>query len=162
MQKSCGAILYTYSREFHKLYFILGAEYTPETDSIDWYPFKGAPNVGETISQAAAREVREETVGIVDKDSIPPVIEFSTTSKTYFLGLVKVDTHFFIEFREKRQVATDPCQLEKLKVGYFTLEDICKKRFHPLTKKAVKMIAKHIPKDDQIYFTHNDFKYLHM
>ena len=50
---SCGAILYTIHN--NNIYVILGLE------DGKWFPFKGVREHGETNTQAAIREINEET-----------------------------------------------------------------------------------------------------
>ena len=80
---SCGAILYT---DFNNdIYVILGMEKGM------WFPFKGTRETGETCTEAAIREIYEETCSIVKLDDIELNCQYSTKRKYYHIGLVYVN-----------------------------------------------------------------------
>ena len=93
---SCGALFYTYSPS-GELGVILGDE---GREREEWLPFKGCAEDGETYEQAAIREIREESGGLVDIKTIILEHVFSTRRKHYHIGLIEVP-HYIIEMYNK-------------------------------------------------------------
>lgn len=150
-KESCGAVLYTFDKEHKQIYFVLGLEYVENDNVFFWCPFKGERNIGESRESAAARELAEETIGLVKVNSIKPLIEFGFTgTKRYLMGLHQVPSDFQSKFRELRKSDNlKPEETEKLDVGYFTYDEIVDENndFPFVTRRSVEMIAKYIPKN---------------
>lgn len=129
---SCGAILYTIHN--NKVYIILGKEHG------DWFPFKGCSEHGETPEETAVREIEEETINIikVDPDDIELQCTYTTSRKTYHIGLVYVNPNFvrFFNIKRKKIIENKSIHkkfLEKSYVKMFSLESLKLYDFHTIT-----------------------------
>ncbi len=133
MKHSCGAILYTYRPSDSKLGIILGKE------GNKWFPFKGCKKDEETYEQAAIREIYEETAGLVSIPSINLDHNFSSKSKHYHIGLIKVPYTIIDEFSTSRVNATEKELREKQKIRFFTLEETQRNNcIHNLTRASIE------------------------
>jgi 8-oxo-dGTP pyrophosphatase MutT (NUDIX family) len=129
---SCGAILYTVYNG--NIYIVLGLE------KGEWFPFKGTREKGETNTQAAIREIYEETCEIVKVESIDLGCNYSTKRKHYHIGVIFVSFEDIYQFHDRRKsIANSPCRknkwafLEKNDIRFFKLDTIFKNDFHDVT-----------------------------
>jgi 8-oxo-dGTP pyrophosphatase MutT (NUDIX family) len=128
---SCGAILYTIYK--NKIYIILGKE------EGEWFPFKGTCEKGETIMQAAIREISEETCKLVNATEQELSLDcvYQTKRKYYHIGLLYVDHTIVNKFYKIRQSQTLTKFLEKTEIKMFSLNDILKNTFHTITQTPI-------------------------
>ena len=133
MKNSCGAIFYSYDLD-GRLGIILGEEGKNE-----WLPFKGCANEGETFEQAAIREIKEETCGLVELSDIVLEHRFSSKRKNYFIGLCYVSYSIIKEFEEKVKTETRKEFKEKRKLGFFPLDTVLYMAgIHSITKSSIE------------------------
>lgn len=118
---SCGAILFTIYRG--RAHVILGREYG------QWMPFKGVREYGETLEEAAIREIREETCGIVYVERIHLSCIYSSLRKTYHIGLVYVNPSFLRNFYEAKKIMTNDRYLEKTRIKLLPLNEIWREHY---------------------------------
>jgi ADP-ribose pyrophosphatase YjhB (NUDIX family) len=127
---SCGAILYTIYKG--SVYIILGKEHGV------YFPFKGGCESGETFQEAAIREIKEETCGLVELNKdIKLDCHYSTSRKTYHIGLVYVDYDIVQKFkliRAKEEMDKNrDVFLEKTDIRAFQLDSVFFKQWHTIT-----------------------------
>lgn len=133
MKNSCGAILYTFDKE-GKIGVILGCEGFEE-----WLPFKGCNEEGETYEQTAIREIREETCGLVDINSIVLEHVFTTKHKIYRIGLCQVDFDIIEKFALARSAENRKEFREKQEIKFFALETVfAKPSVHSISRASIK------------------------
>jgi len=130
---SCGAILYTISKK--KIYIVLGME------NGEWFPFKGTREKNENNKQAAMREIKEETCGLVNINDIDLKCNFTTKRKHYHIGLIYVPFNNIKRFNQTRQniIENSPYEnsnayLEKTDISLFELDSILDYKFHEVTR----------------------------
>lgn len=134
-KKSCGAILYAFDPD-GKLGIILGDEARNLGD--EWLPFKGCSHDGETLEQAAIREIFEETCGLVSLNSITLYHKFSTKRKEYYIGLVEVPYKLIEIFGEVRRTETREDFMEKRKIKFFSFPDVLTDpNIHNISKSSI-------------------------
>ena len=134
-----------YTIHDNKVYVVLGKEMG------NWFPFKGTREHGETNEQAAIREIREETCGAVNIDSIELECNFSTKRKHYHIGLVKISReqiNIFYANKEKllKEWQSGGCKedeykweyMEKNDIKMFHIENIFRKQFHEISYIPIK------------------------
>jgi hypothetical protein len=135
---SCGAILYTILN--NKLYIVLGLEKNI------WLPFKGVKENYETYEEAAIREIREETCGLLKINSISLDCSFSTKRKNYHIGLCEIkydDINKFnkqIFYYNKKLLYNKKYSvfLEKTNIKLFPLDTIFENNFHIISSIPIK------------------------
>lgn len=131
MKTSCGALFYTYDLN-GQLGIVLGLE------GVDWLPFKGCNELGETLEETAIREVREETCGLVKLDKIELEHQFTSKRKHYHIGLCEVpydiiDTFSAVRAREGRVEYK-----EKKRLRFFSIDTILENNaIHNISKASV-------------------------
>lgn len=136
MKNSCGAILYAYNSE-GKLGIILGEE---DRGAGDWLPFKGCNEDGESYQEAASREVREETCGLINipPDKISLEHNFASKRKFYRIALCEVDYSFINDFYKARTMENRKEFKEKKNVKFFELDTVLKDpTVHSLSKASI-------------------------
>ena len=140
---SCGAILYTIYNGH--IYIVLGLE------KGEWFPFKGTREKGETNTQAAIREIYEETCEIVKVKNIDLRCNYSTKRKHYHIGVVFVSFEDIYQFHGKRKsIVNSPCRrnklvfLEKNDIRFFKLDTIFKNDFHEVTLIPIQYYHTHL------------------
>ena len=132
MRHSCGAILYSYDTKGN-LGIILGMEGT------HWLPFKGGRDVGETLEDAAIREIYEETCKLVKIDTIKLEHSFSSKHKHYHIGLCNVPYEVIDKFESARENAVDKKYTEKTCIKFFPFLTLKKNSdLHSLTRASIK------------------------
>jgi 8-oxo-dGTP pyrophosphatase MutT (NUDIX family) len=135
MKHSCGAIFYTFDPN-GKIGIILGQE--QETNG--YLPFKGCMEEGETLVQAAVREIFEETGGLVKLETIDLEHQFTSKRKHYHIGVCEVPYDIIEKYHlqllnglEKRKEF-----LEKRKLKFFDLDEISGNNdVHNISKSSV-------------------------
>ena len=133
MKNSCGAILYTFNKE-GTIGIILGSEGFDE-----WLPFKGCNEEGESFEQTAIREIREETCGLVNLDTITLDHVFTTKHKIYRIGLCHVDYDIIEKFDLVRKAESREEFIEKQEIRFFALESIfIKHKVHSISRASIK------------------------
>jgi len=133
MKNSCGAILYTFDPE-GRIGVILGAE-----GSEEWLPFKGCNEEGETFEQTAIREIREETCGLVQLETILLDHVFTTKHKIYRIGLCQVDYGIIEQFEKVRRSECRKEFREKQEIKFFPLETVfVKQKVHSISRASIK------------------------
>ena len=135
MVHSCGGVLYTIKDGF--VYIVLGKE------GSEYFHFKGRVQDTESFEDAAVREIREETMGLVNLDTIYlDCHNVSSKNKKYHYGLVKVDNDIDVIFNAKRNNSNVveklmPDYKEKQDIKLFKLNDIKSHNLHVLTIKPI-------------------------
>jgi hypothetical protein len=133
MKNSCGAIFYAYD-DNGQLGIILGEEGKEE-----WLPFKGGAEENESFENAAIREIREETCGLVIVDDIVLEHRFSTKRKDYYIGLCQVPYSIIEEFRKKVVDETRKEFKEKKALKFFLLKDVLKvPSVHSISRASIR------------------------
>jgi ADP-ribose pyrophosphatase YjhB (NUDIX family) len=134
---SCGAILYTIFRG--KVYIILGKEHG------EWFPFKGRCENGESLEETAVREIEEETCQLIkiNPNDIRLKCNYTTSRKTYHIGLIYVNYGFVKFFNIKRKELIDNYEyekkfLEKTQVKMFSLDMLNLYNFHVVTSTPIE------------------------
>lgn len=131
MKHSSGAILYTFDPD-GVCGIILGMEHW------SWLPFKGGNKVGETLEDAAIREVYEETGGLVMLKNIALEHSFSSHHKHYHIGLSKAPYSIIEEFDKVKLVETRKEFSEKKMLKFFSLDAIKNNTcIHSLTMASI-------------------------
>ena len=113
------------------------------SDKLNWFPFKGTVESGESYNEAAIREIHEETMGIVKCDSIELTCNFATKYKHYHIGLVEVKNTFVDEFFEKQDTMVHmrydkPEIFEKSHVCMFSITELETTPWHNITFKIIR------------------------
>jgi hypothetical protein len=151
MKSSCGALFYSYNPQ-RKLGIILGLE------GLNWLPFKGCNESGETLEQTAIREIKEETCGLVNINSINLEHRFTSKRKHYFIGLCEVPYDIIEEFSKLRLTEDRIEYREKKILKFFPLDTILDDNgVHNITKASVKYFWNHLQKlnKDEKYVIQN-------
>jgi ADP-ribose pyrophosphatase YjhB (NUDIX family) len=150
---SCGAILYIIRRG--TVYIVLGME------KGQWFPFKGLRDRGETNTQAAIREIKEETCNSVHITNIDLNCNYSTKRKHYHIGLVRITPDEFSQFYYNRENMLNDWRadnksscynwnyLEKNDIKMFPVDDIMNYNFHEITEIPIKYYYNHLIKLQQ-------------
>lgn len=130
MKISCGAVFYAYDPDGN-LGVILGLE------GNDYLQFKGCNEVGETYEMTAAREIKEETCGLVNISPTDILLEHMFTSKRkhYYIGLCKVEYDIVEKFAALRVNESRKEYREKKMLKFFPIETV-------LTEDSVHNISK--------------------
>jgi ADP-ribose pyrophosphatase YjhB (NUDIX family) len=132
---SCGAIFYTFSPS-GELGVILGDE---GKDREEWLPFKGCAEDNETYEQAAIREIKEESGGLIDINNIHLEHNFSTRRKHYHIGLVEVPYDIIEKYNSSRVFETRNEFREKKEMRFFSLTTVlitC--NIHSISRASIK------------------------
>lgn len=129
MKESCGALLYTVRNG--RIGLILGFE------NNHWLPFKGCKEDGETVEEAAIREVYEETGALVCMRSIKCWCSFETKRKRYHLGCIYAD-YDIIDMYQSQRSTLHGCFKEKTTLKFFALNST----FHPIVMRALEYYRK--------------------
>lgn len=131
MLHSCGAILYTIYKQ--RVYVVLGREFD------EWMPFKGTNEEGETWDETAVREIEEETCGLVRiaPNQIQLRCIFATNRKYYHIGLIYVDYHNIMRFKQVRKRMHKKAYREKTAIRLFDIAYLHNVRFHPITTRCI-------------------------
>ena len=133
MKNSCGAIFYTYD-DSGNIGVILGEE-----DKNEWLPFKGCSHENETLEEAAIREIKEETCGLLELNEIVLEHKFSSKRKNYFIGLCYAPYAIISQFDEKIKNETRKEFKEKKKLKFVALENILYiPEIHSLSKASIE------------------------
>jgi ADP-ribose pyrophosphatase YjhB (NUDIX family) len=132
MKISCGAIFYSHNPN-GVAGIILGLE------GKNWMPFKGCKENGETVEEAAIREIYEETCGIIQINDINLEHRFASKHKKYYIGLIEVPYSLIDEFDVKRLQETRANFIEKKKLKFFELSNILTtKNIHHVSMCSIK------------------------
>lgn len=114
MKKSCGALLYTISPQ-GKFGLVLGLE------KGHWLPFKGCAKESESNEEAAIREIKEETCGLLKIKRIKLNYKYTSKKKQYFIGLCYIPYDYISKFsihreeKENNDEYTDYVEKEEIK-----------------------------------------------
>jgi 8-oxo-dGTP pyrophosphatase MutT (NUDIX family) len=142
---SCGAILYTIHN--NSVYVVLGMEKS------QWFPFKGVREHGESNTQAAIREICEETCAVLTPDDLTELVldcHYSTKKKHYHIGLAYISPDGIDRFyynrnklvRESHRNNTGNFNkwsfLEKTNISMIHINDLYNYKFHAITNIPIK------------------------
>jgi hypothetical protein len=130
MKVSCGGLLYAFDSD-GDLGLILGYE------RCGYFPLKGRKEQGETIEQAAIREIYEESCGIVDIMDINLDCKIDSAKKRYYLGLVPVKYDIIQEFADRRKHETRSAFIEIEELKFYKLSELLTMRLPLITYKAI-------------------------
>ena len=136
-KKSCGAIFYAINND-GELGIILGDESRSESNG--WLPFKGGVSSEELDTEAASREIYEETCGLVKIDPSELRLNhvFMTKRKQYYIALVEVPYDIIAKFDEIRKNEHREEFREKRKLGFFKFPDVLgMNHIHSISKASV-------------------------
>lgn len=121
LKNSCGAIFYSFDPQ-GVLGIILGDE--GDCDNEEWLPFKGCAEENEPFEEAAKREIKEESGGLVIINNIVLEHKFATKRKTYHIGVIEVPYGIIEEYNNKRNSETRKEYKEKKKLKFFPLNSV--------------------------------------
>jgi hypothetical protein len=132
MKTSCGALFYSYDNEGN-LGIILGLE------GVDWLPFKGCNEIGETFEQTAIREIKEETCGLIVIENINLEHRFTSKRKHYCIGLCEVPYDIIDKFADLRANECRHEYNEKRKLRFFKVQEtLHSDMIHNISKASIK------------------------
>jgi len=129
----------------NKLYFLFGKENPMEDSAKGWSDFGGRVDRGETPMSAALREGGEELTGFLgdDKELKERIRKsggtYNLTHNTYHVHMFYMEydenlpkyynqNHDFLWKRMDKQVLNDTKLFEKIKIGWFSLEEMQARR----------------------------------
>lgn len=137
LKNSCGAILYAYNKDG-----ILGVILGEEDRGVgDWLPFKGCNENNETYEETAAREIKEETCGVVDIHPSKIILnhKFASKRKNYYIALCEVDYSMIDAFYIARLSENRKEFKEKKNIKFFPLDNVLDDvSVHSLSRASIR------------------------